>query len=49
MNEAKRLCALLMMTDDIRSQRISIKDEINNTINNTLGASGMRYPDFHMT
>ena len=38
MNEAKRLCALLMMTDDIRSQRISIKDEINNTINNTLDA-----------
>ena len=36
MNEAKRLCALLMMTDDIRSHRISIKDEIKNTINNTL-------------
>ena len=38
MNEAKRLCTLLMMTDDIRSHRISIKDEINNTINNTLDA-----------
>ncbi len=38
MNESKRLCALLMMTDDIRSHRISIKDEINNTINNTLDA-----------
>ena len=38
MNEAKRVCALLMMTDDIRSHRISIKDEINNTINNTLDA-----------
>ena len=38
MYEAKRLCTILMMTDDIRSHRISIKDEINNTINNTLGA-----------
>ena len=38
MNEVKRLCALLMMTDDIRSHRISIRDEINNTINNTLDA-----------
>ena len=36
MYEVKRLCTILMMTDDIRSHRISIKDEINNTINNTL-------------
>ena len=36
MNDAEHLCVLLMMTDDIRSHRISIKDEINNTINNTL-------------
>ncbi len=35
-NEAMRLCSLLVLTDDIRSHKISIKDEINNNINNTL-------------
>tara|TARA_B100002051_G_scaffold274428_1_gene315568 strand:- start:837 stop:3602 length:2766 start_codon:yes stop_codon:yes gene_type:complete len=35
-NEAMRLCSLLVLTDDIRSHKISIEDEINNNINNTL-------------
>ena len=34
--EALRLCNMLMMTDDVRSHRLTIKDEINNTINNTI-------------
>ena len=36
--EAKRLCGLIMLTDDIRSHSISVQDEINNTINSTIEA-----------
>ena len=44
-NEAKRLCGLIMLTDDIRSHSISVQDEINNTINSTIEALWDAVPD----
>ena len=44
-NEAKRLCRLIMLTDDIRSHSISVQDEINNTINSTIEALWDAVPD----
>ncbi len=44
-NEAKRLCGLIMLTDDIRSHSISVQDEINNTINSTVEALWDAVPD----
>ena len=35
-DEAVRLCNLIMLTDDVRSHSISVKDEINNTIKSTI-------------
>ena len=43
--EAKRLCGLIMLTDDIRSHSISVQDEINNTINSTIEALWDAVPD----
>ncbi|MBT5734249.1 phosphoenolpyruvate carboxylase [bacterium] len=44
-DEAKRLCGLIMLTDDIRSHSISVQDEINNTINSTIEALWDAVPD----
>ena len=35
-NEALRLCNLIFLTDDIRAHGISVYDEINNTVKNTI-------------
>ena len=35
-NEAVRLCRLIMLTGDVRSHDISVKDEINNTLKSTI-------------
>lgn len=43
--EALRLCNMLMMTDDVRSHRLTIKDEINNTINNTIDVLWSTVPE----
>jgi len=37
-NEALRLCNLIFLTDDIRAHGISVYDEINNTVKNTISS-----------
>ena len=40
-----RLCNLIMLTDDVRSHKISIKDEIKNTINNSINSLWFAVPE----
>ena len=37
-NEALRLCDLIFLTNDVRSHSISVHDEINNTVKNTIAS-----------